>query len=417
MHPLRDLTRPKNFLFFNIIDRYSPFLLAGVLALAAAIRLAIINVTDGGSDILGSDIPKSLMLLNGQNPYSIAPWQSPYPPFLLMLDATIIRFARLVVPDLSLLQLSQDLRLAGLFADLVVGIVIYKVLRLRGLSGFFSLIPVAMFVLSPAMGWTPYYFFQSDRLGYPILALALLGFVTGRLLIGSSLLAVSAIFKIHPFLALILVLVWLAKRYELVQALPSIGSSLAILFLGLVLPLCIPGYARAVLGFNMSNGYETGTSNFTIMNLFYGILPSEFNIHFSLQALNEIWIATTAMMFFVALGIVWTRAGSMNPVDVVLMGLLVWLLPLRRLFTSYVTWAVIPFLMRTSNLAVTFAGVALLETANLLGYYCYFPPGNLPMNSVTGFFVASLAYASFSLCGLGSLGFGKHLKIEYVNSR
>jgi hypothetical protein len=400
MHSLRDLTRPKNFLIFSLIDRYSPFLLTGVLTLAVAIRLAIINVTDGGSDILGSDIPKSLMLLNGQNPYSIAPWQSPYPPFLLMLDASIVRIARFVVPNLSLLQLSQDLRLAGLFADLVVGIVIYKVLRLRGFPGLFSLIPVAMFVLSPAMGWTPYYFFQSDRLGYPMLALALLGFVTGRLLIGSSLLALSVIFKVHPFLALVLVLVWLFKKYGLVQALPSIGSSLAILFLGLVVPLWIPGYARAVLGFNMSNGYESGTSNFTIMNLFYGILPSQFNIHFSLQALNQIWIGTTAMLFFIALGIVWTRAESMNPIDVVLIGLLVWLLPLRKLFTSYVTWAVIPFLMRTTNLAVTLVGIGLLETANLLGYYCYFPPGNLPMNTVNGFFITSLAYAGFSTFGL-----------------
>src|SRR5207302_10889831 len=75
----------------SLVDKYSPLILGGLIALTTFQKLTLILHTDGGGDLLGADIPKSMMLIAGQNPYTSNPWASPYPPFLLALVGGIIR--------------------------------------------------------------------------------------------------------------------------------------------------------------------------------------------------------------------------------------------------------------------------------------------------------------------------------------
>src|SRR5712692_10203819 len=75
----------------GLVDTYSPLILGGLLALTTFQKLTLILHTDGGGDLLGADIPKSVMLIAGQNPYASNPWASPYPPFLLAVLGSIIK--------------------------------------------------------------------------------------------------------------------------------------------------------------------------------------------------------------------------------------------------------------------------------------------------------------------------------------
>src|SRR5437867_12325132 len=75
----------------SLATKYAPVILCGLLAATTFHKLSLILHTDGGGDLLGADIPKSVMLIAGQNPYSSNPWASPYPPFLLAIVGTIIR--------------------------------------------------------------------------------------------------------------------------------------------------------------------------------------------------------------------------------------------------------------------------------------------------------------------------------------
>ena len=72
-----------------------------------------------------------------------------------------------------------------------------------------------------------------------------------------------------------------------------------------------------------------------MMNLLYAIFPAVF--HFSLPTVveNQVWLAVTVVLFVIMLGIVWSRARELNPVDVVALGLLTWLIPLRQIYTHY----------------------------------------------------------------------------------
>src|SRR5438445_1129693 len=143
---------------------YSPLILGGLIALTAFQKLALILRTDGGGDLLGADIPKSMMLIAGQNPYTSNPWASPYPPFLLALVGSIIRITSgniLLAPD-TIGLISRNVRIAGLVADAIVALLIFVTLQTRGFSGLTAVVPSAIFLALPSISLSPYYWFNSD---------------------------------------------------------------------------------------------------------------------------------------------------------------------------------------------------------------------------------------------------------------
>jgi hypothetical protein len=387
----------------SFANKYAPVILCGLLAATTFQKLSLILHTDGGGDLLGADIPKSMMLMAGQNPYSTSPWASPYPPFLLAIVGSIIRVTSgsiVLAPD-TIGLISRNVRIAGLLADAIVALLIFVTLRIRGSSGLSALVPSGIFLALPSISLSPYYWFNSDVLGYPILAGSVLALVRGRYFVGSVLLAAGTIFKIHPILAIPLVLVWLVRRRGIPKSLPVIVTTGSILVLGLVVPAVLPGYLGSVLGFNLSSGFGGGTSSFTMMNLLYAIFPSVLNLSLATVLENQVWLAATAALFVAALGIVWSRARQIGPIDVVALGLLTWLIPLRQIYTHYLVWAIVPFLMR-GRLRQTVIVGSLLEFANTMSSWSWnLPPDPFPaLSTPIGFFATSLVYLSVSLTAL-----------------
>jgi hypothetical protein len=297
--------------------------------------------------------------------------------------------------------ISRNVRIAGLLADAIVALLIFVTLRIRGSSGLSALVPSGIFLALPSISLSPYYWFNSDVLGYPILAGSVLALVRGRYFVGSVLLAAGTIFKIHPILAIPLVLVWLVRRRGIPKSLPVIVTTGSILVLGLVVPAVLPGYLGSVLGFNLSSGFGGGTSSFTMMNLLYAIFPSVLNLSLATVLENQVWLAATAALFVAALGIVWSRARQIGPIDVVALGLLTWLIPLRQIYTHYLVWAIVPFLMR-GRLRQTVIVGSLLEFANTMSSWSWnLPPDPFPaLSTPIGFFATSLVYLSVSLTAL-----------------
>src|SRR6266480_5789057 len=134
-----------------ILDRYSWFVLVALLAGGAVAKYMVIAASDGGGDLLYSDIPKSLMFLQGRDPYLVTQWHSPYPPFLFIVVGGILWVAgggKLPLGNSPAL-LSLEVRLAGVVADVLVGFLIFLVLRLQRSSGLGLLVPVGLYVLLP----------------------------------------------------------------------------------------------------------------------------------------------------------------------------------------------------------------------------------------------------------------------------
>ena len=384
-----------------VLNRASPLILAAVLLITSLRVYMLIPQTTGGTDLLGSDIPKSIMLLRGQDPYSVNPWSAPYPPLLLLVVASIIRITsnNLLQSPAAIGNIDQNVRVGGIFAIALVSIIIFLTLRRGGLTGVEALIPASLFVALPAISTAPLYWFRSDIFGYPILALSLLLLSLRHYYTGTSLLAVSAIYKLHPLLAIPPILIWLARKQGFRQTLPILLTTATIISLGLILPIEIPGYSEAVLGFNLANT-GTGTNTFSILNLLYGILP-RLGLTISTTLANQVWIAATAGLLTVIIGFVYRNASRIRPVQIVLLGLVAWLIPLKMLFTGYMTWAFIPiFMLGRLRWAILLS--ALLQTADTMAYWSSFPVDSpIPaLGSVYGFFLTSLVYCLTSVIAL-----------------
>src|SRR5438128_10211495 len=114
-----------------LLNQASPIILTSLMSLVIFHGYLLIHQSNGGSDLVSADIPKSLRLLNGQNPYSTQPWASPYPPLLLLTVSGIVRLTSLFASQSSLDLISQQIRFIGLFADAAVALIIYLTIRTR----------------------------------------------------------------------------------------------------------------------------------------------------------------------------------------------------------------------------------------------------------------------------------------------
>lgn len=360
----------------------------------------LIQLSDGGGDLTQADIPKSLMLLQGLNPYGTQPWASPYPPLLLLLDSGIIRLAGTFTAQTSLDPISQTLRVAGLFASTIVALFTYIYLRRSSNNPITPLLSSALFLTIPALNVSPLFFFHSDMFGYPILAASLVALSARRLFVGTTLLATATIFKIHPILALPLFLIWIARNNKLRAALPSLASASAILTAGLVLPLTIPGYTQSVLSFNLSND-GNGTTIYSMLAVANHVLPSVFQTTPTTLEANQVWISATLFLYTIIIVIVWKNATRLSPIDIVLLGIVAWLIPLKIVYTHYMAWAIVPILFR-GQLRLTVPALGFLQIADTLSYWSWFPNTSpvSGLDTLYGLLATSALYRSIGLLAL-----------------
>ena len=387
-----------------LLNQASPVILTSLISLVIFHGYLLIQQSNGGTDLVSADIPKSIMLLNGQNPYSTEPWASPYPPLLLLTLSGIIRFTSLFTYQSSLDLISQQVRLLGLFADAAVALIIYLSIRSRTSDALQALIPASLFLALPAISSSPLFFFHSDTFGYPILALAALTLARHRYFTGTTLLATATIFKVHPILALPLVLIWRIRTEGLRKTLPSLATTTIIMTLGLVLPFAIPGYQQSILGFNLTN--QGNGTTLTIMSLLNTVLPSALQFTPSELFTNQVWIAATAALYTIILGTVWTKARNITMIDVVLLGIVAWLIPLRIVYAHYIVWAIIPFLMR-GRLKQTIIITGLLQLADTLAYWSS-SPGNSPIPAIVASYGPVLTSLVIRTIGVTALIFVLH---------
>src|SRR5438046_10563814 len=93
-----------------LLNQASPIVLTSLMSLVIFHGYLLIQQSNGGTDLVSADIPKSLMLLNGQNPYSTQPWASPYPPLLLLTVSGVIRISSRCPSQSPLTLLSHQTR-------------------------------------------------------------------------------------------------------------------------------------------------------------------------------------------------------------------------------------------------------------------------------------------------------------------
>jgi len=354
-------------------------LVALLFVLASLEKSWVISSSDGGGDVV-CDLEKTMMVLRGSNPYGVSAWSAPYPPFYFVVLAGILsvgtgfRVAGSTEPGLIL-----TLRLAALVFDLATGLVIYLTVLKTARRRAYALLSMGLYLLAPGVsasetlyeGW-----FHGDTFGYLLVALAILLFTSKRYSLGSLFLGLAVAFKVHPVLALPLAAVWFHRRRIGFARNTAILGATALL--GLALPAAlVPHCYEVLVGFNAST---VPAHSVTLFNLLYHVLPTFWGMSTPLPVINLIWSVSTAALLALAGLVVWRRHEGLELVDIVVIGTVVWLLPLRQVHVRYLLWFIVPFLMRGKPLENILV-VSIQEAAALLSglaWFCFVRVGNYP---------------------------------------
>jgi hypothetical protein len=139
------------------------------------------------------------------------------------------------------------------------------------------------------------------------------------------------------------------------------------------------------------------------MSLLNTILPSTLEFTPNELFTNQIWISATATLYTIILGIVWTKARNLSLFDVVLLGLVAWLIPLKIVYAHYIVWAIIPFLMR-ARLRQTVVIAGLLQVADSLAYWSS-SPGTSPIPAIVESYGPVLTSVVIRIIGATALVF------------
>ena len=363
-------------------------------------KLWVIASYDGGTDIL-CDLDKTLMVLRGLNPYSGSAWAAPYPPFYFIVLAGILLVGTgFNVVGSSIAQLVFTLRCAALIFDLFIGLIIYFTLLKRTGKKVYALLTLGLYLFVPSVSSYLEMWFHGDIFGYFFVALAAFLFVSRHYSLGSLFLGLGVIFKIHPVLTLPLVAIWFYRnRTGFMRNVAILGTTI---FLGLILPaVFVPGCYQVLVGYNTST---TPIHTFSLFNLFYNILPVFYQVSISLSTINLMWAVSTLALLIIMSGVVWKGYRELELLDVLTVGIVIWLLPLRTVSIHYLLWFIIPFLMRGKFLEnvfiISIQGIAAL-TASFS--WLYFAHETQPSaNGALTFFGVAVICA---ICGVLTLYF------------
>lgn len=369
------------------------FVLVSLLfAFAFLVKLLIIFSTDGGFDISLADLPKTVMFIEGSNPYSVSSWAAPYPPFYFVVFSGILLVSSGFNLARPVAELIFALRFIALLFDVATGFVIYITLIHKKIGNFKALAILAFYfcISTECQFW-----FHGDAFGYFFIALAAFFFVSERYSLGSLFLGLSVIFKIHPFLSLFPVVIWFYRK--------RVGFSRNVIilcltvFLGLFLPVMfIPHSFEVLVGYNSSTRPLYTCSLF---NFFYNVLPIFYQQNVPLSLINTVWIIATFGMLFLVSFIVWRSYERIELIDALILGLVAWILPLRQVLNYYLIWFMIPFLMK-GNLLENFSITSLQGMAVFVATFGWadFKGWNIPPspNAALIFFAVAVLY---TICG------------------
>src|SRR5207244_12259316 len=134
-----------------LLSQASPIILSSLISLVIFHGYLLIQQSNGGSDLVSADIPKSLILLKGQDPYSTQPWASPYPPLLLLTVSGIIRLTGLFASHSSLDLISHQTSFPDLLADAALTLIVYPSPRAPPIHALQALTPARPSLAPPSL--------------------------------------------------------------------------------------------------------------------------------------------------------------------------------------------------------------------------------------------------------------------------
>lgn len=313
-------------------------------------------------DFKVADLYKISLLANGISPYSTPePWLAPYPPFYFII--WVVPY--LVSSNLAHLSFDQIFFAFRVLSTIIAGLcglLIHRQLVAQGFSKAKSLSLSSIFVLSSLAGLIG---LVGDFIGLLLLAAGCLFFLQKRNELGLLFISLAVAFKIQPVIGLAFLLISFvvvgfrrrSKRMEILRYF-SVVAGLGVFF-GAVPILVIPQAFSSFILYDTSHIQYYFFSVFTgLVDVFLNLFPAQTS---SILSLADIawWLVSISFVLLLLRYLLKEKfLRYANPIDLVSLGIIVWLIILKQTQPHYFLWVMIPLLVkgRTRSVLYVLAG-------------------------------------------------------------
>ncbi len=379
----------------------------GIFITAILYSFYILSVTTASYLYQNADLYKLSLFASGVSPYSILPWQAPYPPlyFILWIMPYLLITSLLHNPA----QIYLGFKAFSLIIIYFVTFLVYKSLTSLKVNKYKSIFLSAIFLI---FAQDTLRILTGDSLGILLLAFGTYLFIKRKNFLGVLFVTMAVLFKIHPIIGLILIIVALLRNSK-----RDFYKSISIVIAAIIIFFIIP---MAVISNSFSSfiGFESNALQFYTFNIYsgiFGLLSSTLSLTNPLTSslatlIDEVWIVTTMAAIILLSFSILKKEKFKNAklTDILAIGLLVWLLLLKQTLPYYYIW---PLAVLISGNRIKSA--AFLIIGNLLGsvlfYYAISLLGSTstisyalppPVNVSLCFLVGGILFAIFDILAI-----------------
>jgi hypothetical protein len=409
-------SREHSFKLFNALIENRLF--SRVLLVSSVAGLVISLLFDWGTflpvfdSFKIADLYKISLFAQGISPYSSPEvWLAPYPPFYFM-TWVVPYFLFSNLARLSLDQTYFGIRAISAVLSALCGLIIYKQLISQSFSKQKSLSLSSISVLSSLSGLIG---MTGDFIGLAFLALGCFFLMRRKMTFGVLFVSLAVAFKLQPIVGLALLLLSLAlinfhkdKKIEIIRFL-SVVVGVGIC-LGAIPILVIPD------AFSSFFVYDVAHFQYYFFNTFAGlvdVLLNLFPVSYSGMILTTSdiawWVASISFLALLLKHLLKERFLSYaDPIDIMSLGTIVWLIILKQTQPHYFLWALLPLLAkaRTRSVLYVLAGEFLGSLFFGIGYLFHVPANFIGVPNIdtsVAFLIGGVIFAFFLILAMVDL--------------
>lgn len=366
----RDIWHKLETLIYNKNIAYS-LLIVGII-----LSLLVLPVTQSANLFENADLYKFTLFASGTSPYSILPWQAPYPPLYFMM--WLFPYVLITSVTSTTTQTYLGFKLFSLIIVYLTTFVIYKTQRLSGEDRNKTISLSALFLIGSQYSLIV---LAGDSIGFLLLALGAFFFIQNRDMLGVFFVLLSILFKIQPILGLLAIFIFIVK-YQSSKLINTAAVTAVTTLVLLIIPL-LTLFSNSFQNFAAFDYNNLQLYNF---NIYSGIADLSSNVfHLNITAVSQFlanaWIVTLLLTIFIFTYVVFKTKllKKAKLIDVLAIGLLIWIILFKQTLPYYFLWPSVVLLAsgRTRSFLLLLSGEVLGSLFFIISYVLL---GNAPTN-------------------------------------
>ena len=306
-----------------------------ILILGVMLSFLILFVTQKAYLFENADLYKFSLVASRISPYSVLPWQAPYPPFYFIMWLLPYIIITSITHNIS--QAYFGFKFFSLIIIYITTFILYKSQQSNKGYRYTAVSLSSLFLISAQYSL---FILTGDSVGFLLLSIGAFFLINNRDHLGLFFVLLSALFKLQPLFGVVFVFVFLA-RYEV----KKFNKEIIIAIFTIITFLVIPLLTLFSDSFQAFLAFDYGNLQLYNFNVYSGVadlssIIFHLNIVLVSQFLSDAWILIlliTTLLF--TYSIFSTKIfKKARPIDILAVGILIWIILFKQTLPYYFLW-------------------------------------------------------------------------------